>query len=79
MLEREVAFTKAMEVFKKAGCKTEGVNEDMTLEQAGADSIGMCEVAHYTDKDLGVKIPDKTLADLTTVRDYVDYLMANLK
>lgn len=54
------------------GVPADDVSEDATFEALGLDSLDLVEVTLVVDEELGVRIPDDRLGDITTVGDAVD-------
>lgn len=54
------------------GVPADEVAEDATFEALGLDSLDLVEVTLVVDEELGVRIPDDRLGDITTVGDAVD-------
>jgi len=54
------------------GVPADEVSEDATFEALGLDSLDLVEVTLVVDEELGVRIPDDRLGDITTVGDAVD-------
>ena len=54
------------------GVPADEVSEDATFEALGLDTLDLVEVTLVVDEELGVRIPDDRLGDITTVGDAVD-------
>jgi acyl carrier protein len=50
------------------------VTEDATFEELGLDSLDLVEVTLVVDEELGIRIPDERLGDITTTGDAVTVL-----
>ena len=75
--------------FKKCAVEVLSVSEDQVTYEAkfgddlDADSLALIELVEALEEELGersvgFRIEDEDLADLKTVRDAVDYVMAKL-
>lgn len=61
-----------------ADVAADDVTDDASfVDDLDVDSLSMVEVAMEAETQFGVKIPDEKLADLKTVKDAVDYIVAN--
>ncbi|SEA05186.1 acyl carrier protein [Lachnospiraceae bacterium NK3A20] len=60
------------------GCEEEKVTpEAKIMDDLDADSLDLVELHMELEEKLGIKIPDETLAKMSTVQDIVDYLNKN--
>lgn len=50
------------------------ITEDATFEALGLDSLDLVEVTLVIDEELGIRIPDDRLGDITTPGDAVTVL-----
>ena len=56
------------------GVPADDVTADATFESLGLDSLDLVEVTMVVDEELGVRIPDERLSDITTPGDAVDVI-----
>lgn len=57
-----------------------GIDRSTNLkEDLGMDSLDRAEFIYYTEKELGVTIPDEIREEFSTVGDYADYIDNNKK
>ncbi len=56
------------------GVPEDEITEDATFEALGLDSLDLVEVTMVIDEELGIRIPDDRLGDITTTGDAVDVL-----
>ena len=55
------------------------ITEDTNImEDLGADSLDVVEIAMAIEEECGVSIPDEDLPTLKTVRDVVEYVESNM-
>jgi acyl carrier protein len=57
------------------GVPADDVKLDATFESLGLDSLDLVEVTLVIDEEMGLRIPDEKLGDITTPGDAVDVLI----
>jgi len=57
------------------GVPADDITDDATFEALGLDSLDLVEVTLVIDEELGIRIPDDRLGDITTTGDAVDVLV----
>lgn len=57
------------------GVPADDITSDATFEALGLDSLDLVEVTLVIDEELGIRIPDERLGDITTTGDAVDVLL----
>lgn len=57
------------------GVPAEELTDDATFEALGLDSLDLVEVTLVIDEELGIRIPDDRLGDITTTGDAVTVLL----
>lgn len=50
------------------------ITRDATFEELGLDSLDLVEVTLVIDEELGIRIPDDRLGDITTTGDAITVL-----
>lgn len=55
--------------------ESDDITTESTFESLGLDSLDLVEVTLVIDEEMGIKIPDEKLGDITTTGDAVDVLV----
>lgn len=74
MTRTEIKQSLTTILTEQFGVPAEDVTEDATFEALGLDSLDLVEVTLVIDEELGIRIPDDRLGDITTTGDAVDVL-----
>lgn len=53
------------------------VSADSTLEELGADSLDLIDIAMTLEDEFNVEVPDEALGKFVTVADVVNYIEEN--
>ena len=65
-------------VVEHLGVETKKVTEDASfIDDLGADSLDLVELAMAFEEDFNVEIPDDAAEKIGTVKDAIDYIDAN--
>ncbi len=80
MEEKEIR-SKVAEIIKdKLGVEdSKIVDEAKYVEDLGADSLSLVDIAMALEDEFGMKIPDEDIEKITTVGSTVQYIKDNLK
>lgn len=64
---------------KHLGLKASEIADDaLVLEDLGANSLDVVEMAMTIEDELGICIPDEDVINLRTVKDIADYIENNM-
>lgn len=64
---------------KHLGLKASEIADDaLVLEDLGANSLDVVEMAMSIEDELGICIPDEDVINLRTVKDIADYIENNM-
>lgn len=67
-------------VAEQLGAKEEDVTESASfVEDLGADSLDTVELVMALEEEFETEIPDEQAEKITTVKEAIDYIKANLK
>ena len=64
-------------IAKELDVEQSTVSEGSTLDELGADSPHLLELAVAIEKQFGITIPDADLADFRTVDDIITYVQSH--
>jgi len=80
MDEKEIR-AKVVEIVKdKLGIEDDKITDDAKyVEDLGADSLSLVDVAMALEDEFGMKIPDEDIEKITTVGATVEYIKEHLK
>ena len=80
MEEKEIR-SKVTEIIKdKLGVEDDKiVDEAKYVEDLGADSLSLVDIAMALEDEFGMKIPDEDIEKITTVGSTIQYIKDNLK
>ena len=80
MDEKEIR-SKVVEIVKdKLGIEEDKITDDAKyVEDLGADSLSLVDVAMALEDEFGMKIPDEDIEKITTVGATVEYIKEHLK
>ncbi len=80
MDEKEIR-AKVVEIVKdKLGIDDDKITDDAKyVEDLGADSLSLVDVAMALEDEFGMKIPDEDIEKITTVGATVEYIKEHLK
>jgi acyl carrier protein len=80
MDEKEIR-TKVAEIIKdKLGVEDDKiVDEAKYVEDLGADSLSLVDIAMALEDEFGMKIPDEDIEKITTVGSTIQYIKEHLK
>lgn len=70
-------LNKIKEIVPKFGVNPDDVKNDSTLEDLDMDSLDVVEIMQAIEDDLGIRVPDEDLEELTTIGDAVDAVVKN--
>lgn len=73
----EEVLGKIKEVVPKFGVNPDDVTDSSTLEDLDMDSLDVVEIMQAIEDDLGIRVPDEDLEDLTTIGDAVAAVVKN--
>lgn len=73
----EEVLNKIKEVVPKFGVNPDDVNDGSTLEDLDMDSLDVVEIMQAIEDDMGIRVPDEDLEDLTTIGDAVAAVVKN--
>lgn len=73
----EEVLNKIKEVVPKFGVNPDDVNDSSTLEDLDMDSLDVVEIMQAIEDDMGIRVPDEDLEDLTTIGDAVAAVVKN--
>lgn len=73
----EEVLNKIKEVVPKFGVDPAEVTESSTLEDLDMDSLDVVEIMQAIEDDLGIRVPDEDLEDLSTIGDAVSAVVKN--
>lgn len=80
MLDSEAVFTKLKSILAdQLGIDPDDIKMDSTLEDLGADSLGIVELVMAIDEIWDVDIPDEAAEQIKTVGDAVNYIVTHAK
>lgn len=68
---------KIKEVVPKFGVDPDDVNGEATLEDLDMDSLDVVEVMQAIEDELGIRVPDEDLEDLSTIGDAIAAVVKN--
>ncbi len=68
---------KIKEVVPKFGVDADAVTLDSTLEDLDMDSLDVVEVMQAIEDDLGIRVPDEDLEDLSSIGDAIAAVVKN--
>jgi acyl carrier protein len=75
-MDRSEIFEKLKTILvDQFGVPADEVAEEATFEALGLDSLDLVEVTMVVDEELGARIPDEKLGDITTAGDAVDAIV----
>lgn len=73
----EEVLNKIKEIVPKFGVNPDDVKNDSTLEDLDMDSLDVVEIMQAIEDDMGIRVPDEDLEDLTTIGDAVTAVVKN--
>ena len=73
----EEVLNKIKEIVPKFGVNPDDVSDSSTLEDLDMDSLDVVEIMQAIEDDLGIRVPDEDLEDLTTIGDAVNAVVKN--
>lgn len=73
----EEVLNKIKEIVPKFGVNPDDVSDSSTLEDLDMDSLDVVEIMQAIEDDLGIRVPDEDLEDLTTIGDAVAAVVKN--
>ncbi|MFT4048771.1 MAG: acyl carrier protein [Solirubrobacterales bacterium] len=73
----EEVLNKIKEIVPKFGVNPDDVTDASTLEDLDMDSLDVVEIMQAIEDDLGIRVPDEDLEDLTTIGDAVAAVVKN--
>ena len=53
-------------------------DDALILEDLGANSLDVVEIAMAVEDELGIVIPDEDIVNLRTIKDVADYIESNM-
>ena len=80
MEEKEIRAKVAEIIKDKLGVEdSKIVDEAKYVEDLGADSLSLVDIAMALEDEFGMKIPDEDIEKITTVGSTIQYIKDNLK
>ncbi len=73
----EEVLNKIKEIVPKFGVEPDDVKDSSTLEDLDMDSLDVVEIMQAIEDDMGIRVPDEDLEDLTTIGDAVSAVVKN--
>jgi acyl carrier protein len=73
----EEVLNKIKEIVPKFGVDPDEVKDSSTLEDLDMDSLDVVEIMQAIEDDMGIRVPDEDLEDLTTIGDAVTAVVNN--
>ncbi|MBJ7459065.1 MAG: acyl carrier protein [Thermoleophilaceae bacterium] len=73
----EEVLNKIKEIVPKFGVNPDDVSDTSTLEDLDMDSLDVVEIMQAIEDDLGIRVPDEDLEDLSTIGDAVAAVVKN--
>ncbi|MGK2877229.1 MAG: acyl carrier protein [Solirubrobacterales bacterium] len=73
----EEVLNKIKDIVPKFGVDPGDVSDTSTLEDLDMDSLDVVEIMQAIEDDLGIRVPDEDLEDLTTIGDAVAAVVKN--
>jgi acyl carrier protein len=73
----EEVLNKIKEIVPKFGVNPDDVTDSSTLEDLDMDSLDVVEIMQAIEDDLGIRVPDEDLEDLSTIGDAVAAVVKN--
>jgi acyl carrier protein len=73
----EAVLEKIKEIVPKFGVNPDDVKDGSTLEDLDMDSLDVVEIMQAIEDDMGIRVPDEDLEDLTTIGDAVAAVVKN--
>jgi acyl carrier protein len=74
---QEEVLNKIKEIVPKFGVDPNEVTNQSTLEDLDMDSLDVVEIMQAIEDDLGIRVPDEDLEDLSTIGDAVNAVVKN--
>ena len=74
---QEEVLNKIKEIVPKFGVDPEQVTNQSTLEDLDMDSLDVVEIMQAIEDELGIRVPDEDLEELSTIGDAVDAVVKN--
>jgi len=74
---QEEVLNKIKEIVPKFGVNPDDVTDSSTLEDLDMDSLDVVEIMQAIEDDLGIRVPDEDLEDLSTIGDAVAAVVKN--
>ena len=74
---QEEVLNKIKEIVPKFGVDPDQVTNDSTLEDLDMDSLDVVEIMQAIEDDMGIRVPDEDLEDLSTIGDAVAAVVKN--
>jgi acyl carrier protein len=74
---QEQVLSKIKEIVPKFGVDPNDVNPGSTLEDLDMDSLDVVEIMQAIEDEMGIRVPDEDLEDLTTIGDAVTAVVKN--
>lgn len=74
---QEEVLNKIKEIVPKFGVEPDQVTNDATLEDLDMDSLDVVEIMQAIEDDMGIRVPDEDLEDLSTIGDAVAAVVKN--
>ena len=73
----EEVLAKIKQIVPKFGVNPDDVTDASTLEDLDMDSLDVVEIMQAIEDDLGIRVPDEDLEELTTLGDAVAAVVKN--
>jgi acyl carrier protein len=73
----EAVLEKIKEIVPKFGVNPDEVKNESTLEDLDMDSLDVVEIMQAIEDDMGIRVPDEDLEELTTIGDAVAAVVKN--
>ncbi|MGC9099928.1 MAG: acyl carrier protein [Caldisericum sp.] len=80
MEEKEIREKVNKVIFEKLGVDKEKItNDSRYVEDLGADSLALVDIAMALEDEFGMKIPDEDIEKITTVGSTIQYIKEHIK
>lgn len=80
MDEKEIRQKVVKVIIEKLGVDEENIkDESRYVEDLGADSLALVDIAMALEDEFGMKIPDEDIEKITTVGSTIAYIKEHLK
>ena len=74
---QEEVLNKIKEIVPKFGVEPDQVTNDSTLEDLDMDSLDVVEIMQAIEDEMGIRVPDEDLEELSTIGDAVNAVVKN--